>query len=203
VYQKNLETKAEKGEVIIAIEGRSFSTEPHVREVLGSVKDIVFAASRQFKIDPYLYGGILVDEIVRLAPFEELTDKIMMGMGRDVSVGTAQVVLSVAKKLVRNGYYNPNPSDEKLSTNAISRTPVSYFYKYLIEPKYCIYFGAANIRSMLDTWKSAVGLDLSPEVVATLYSLGKTPHANPEPNSRGLQIVNEFMEIARGILGGL
>ncbi len=203
LYQKSLETKAEKGEVIIAIEGRSFSTDAHVRDALGSIKDIVFEASAQFKIDPYLYGAILTDEIVRFAPFEELTDRIMMGRGRDVSVGIAQVVLSVAKSLVQKGYYNPNPNDEKLSKDVISGTSISYFYKYLIDPKYCIYFGAANIRSMLNVWKLEIGLDLSPEIVASLYSLGKAPHVNPTPNDRGLQIVGEFMPLAKTILDGV
>lgn len=202
-YQKYLESEAVRGTTLIAIDGYSFSSVLHVRETLAPLKEFVFGAASQFDIDPYLLGGILVDEIVRFAPFEVLTDRIMMVAGRDVSVGVAQVLLSVAKSLVRTGYYNPNPSDEKLSKRAISGTSIFYFYKYLIEPKHCIYFGAANIRSMIDNWKSKAGIDLPPEIIASLYSLGKAPHTNPIASDRGLQIVGEFIPLAGNILGGV
>ncbi len=54
------------------------------------------------------------------------------------------------------------------------------------------------MRALIDGWRKFIDISKSPNIIATLYSLkGKTPHAHPEPNNRGLQIANEFYKLAK------
>jgi len=54
------------------------------------------------------------------------------------------------------------------------------------------------MRALIDEWRKFIDISKSPNIIATLYSLkGKTPHAHPEPNNRGLQIANEFYKLAK------
>ena len=200
-YQKYLEAEALKGTTLIAIDGYSFSSVLHVQKTLTPLKEFVFGSAAAFNIDPYLLSGILVDEIVRLAPFEEITDKLQLSVFKtNVSVGVAQVKLDTAKAVILAGYFNPNPDDPMLHKKAIAKTPRLYLYKYLIDPKNNVYFAAATMRAMLDSWKAKVDIDLTPELIGSLYSLGHTPHPNPIANVRGQQIVNEFVPLAKDIL---
>lgn len=202
-YQKYLENQAQNGVVRIAVDGYYFSTDAHVRETLAPLKEYVFGAGQRFSIDPYLLGGILIDEIIRLAPFEDLTDTLLLNVpGWDVSVGTGQVTLRTARKLIKNGYFNPNPEDPLLRAGTISEVSRPVLYAYVRAAKNNIFFAAARIRELVDGWKAEAGIDLAPEIISTLYSLGYVkPHANPQANGRGLQIVNEFVPFARELLG--
>ncbi|MBI5470278.1 hypothetical protein HY968_03090 [Candidatus Kaiserbacteria bacterium] len=204
MYQKYLEGEAQKGTTLIAIDGYSFSSVSHVQETLAPLNEFVFGAASKFNIDPYLLGGILVDEIVRFAPFEEITDKLQLDIiNKNVSVGVAQVKIDTAKDLIFAGYFNPNQNDPMLNKEAIAKTPRSYLYKYLIDPRNSVYFGGATIRAMVDSWKAKVKIDLTPELIGSLYSLGHDPHLSPIANDRGKQIVNEFMPLAKGVFDGL
>lgn len=113
-----------------------------------------------------------------------------------------QVTMETARGLIKQGYYNPNPRDEKLSKEHIDKTSRSYLYTYVVQPKHCIFFAAAKIRSLVDEWQSKVDLTKMPEIIATLYHLPYVkPNANPESNDRGLQIAKEFYPLAKKILG--
>lgn len=203
-YQKYLENQAQNGVVRIAVDGYYFSTDAHVRETLAPLKEYVFGAGQRFSVDPYLLGGILVDEIVRFAPFEEITDKLQLrALKINVSVGVAQVKLDTAKDLIQAGYFNPNTDDPQLDKDVIKKTPRSHLYQYLVDQRNNVYFGAATIRTIVDSWKAKVGIDLTPELIGSLYSLGRTPHANPVANDRGLQIAQEFLPLAHEILDSL
>jgi len=204
-YQKYLESQAKNGVVRIAVDGHYFSTDAHVREKLTPLKEHIVDAAKKSNVDSYLLGGILIDEIVRLAPFEDITDTLLLNVpGWDVSVGTGQVSLRTAKDLIKSGYFNPNPEDQLLSAPDISGVPPSVLFAYILEPKNNTFFAAARIRELIDSWKSEAGIDLTPEIIATLYSLKyKKPHSSPVANTRGLQIVNEFVPFAIEILSGI
>ena len=86
-----------------------------VRDIIKSHSKIILQAAKEFDIDPYLLGAILIDEIVRLSPFEEIRDKFLLQLiGRNVSVGIAQIKLETANDLIKRGLYNPNTDDIKL-----------------------------------------------------------------------------------------
>jgi len=54
------------------------------------------------------------------------------------------------------------------------------------------------MRHFIDEWKKFIDLSKRPEIIATLYSLSKdSPKSNPQPNDRGLQIANEFYDLAK------
>ena len=68
-----------------------------------------------------------------------------------------------------------------------------------VAEKFKIFFAAVHIRALIDRWKRFADLDDKPEIIATLYSIGrgKSPHGNPKPNKRGLQISGEFYRLAQ------
>ena len=144
----------------------------------------------------------MIDEIARMAPFEKIRDAIASyTVNWNVSVGVAQVKLQTAKGLIRDGYYNPNPKDPKLSQKHIGKVPRAYLYKYVVQPKHSIFFCAAKIRSFIDEWGSEIDLSRRPEIIATLYHLPyRKPHDQPGTNARGMQIVEEFYLLAKVIL---
>jgi len=203
-YQDQLEKEAALGKLIVSIDGQPFDTQDHVRSALQPYKDYIFSAAEHFKIDPYLLAAIFIDETIRLAPFEEVRDKLLSALNPsyDVSIGMGQVKLTVARDLIKKGYYNPNPSDENLSKTGIGKISLAYLYPYVIDPSHNVYFAGAHVRNLIDQWKRVANVDLTPAIIATLYSFKyKEPHSNPESSTRGQQIITEFYPLAKEILG--
>lgn len=174
-----------------------------VRKKLVQHKDIVFEAAEVFGIDPYLIGAILVDEIARLDPFEEIIDIFgVQIIGGNTSIGIGQVKTDTANGIIKQGLYNPNHNDPKLPFKKLDKTARVHLYTYLIQPKHNIFFSTAYIKSIIDFWASTVDLRKRPEIVATLYSKGYgEPKTNPQPSERGTQIVKEFYPLAKKWLG--
>lgn len=170
-----------------------------VKEKLITQRTNIFAASRTFEIDPYLIGAILIDEIARLKPFEEITDALgPYVLGTDTTIGIAQVRISTANNLIKKDAYNPNPEDTKLHFKKLDRFGCIYLFNYLIQPRHNIFFATAFIRSLIDEWHKKIDLAKRPEIIATLYHRGyKAPHSDPAPDERGSQIAGEFYELAK------
>lgn len=170
-----------------------------VKAKLQPHKNLIFAAAKKFNIDPHLLGAIIIDEIVRMNPFEEIINKLLtFFVGANTSAGVAQVKIDTARGLIAAGYYNPNPNDSKLSPKNIRNTSRAHLYQYVKEPKHSISFAAARMRGLIDEWRGSVDLHEVPEIIATLYSRTRVdPHPGPEPNDRGLQIVKEFYPLAQ------
>lgn len=195
-YQRSLQ---EQGKSFIVIEGRSRIAKETARKKLQPHRNIIFAAAKKFSVDPYLLGAIIIDEIARAAPIEEIKDRLIgYFIGVNTSAGIAQVKTKTARGLIRSGYYNPNPDDGKLSPERVQKTPLSYLYLYVKEPKHSISFAAARMRAFIDEWERFVDLNKQPDIITTLYSLPHVnPHPHPKPNDRGTQIATEFYELAR------
>jgi len=170
-----------------------------VRDALVANQKHIFLAAKHFGIDPFLLGAILIDEIARLLPFEPIFDQIKAsGLGRNTSVGIAQVMSDTANNLIRKGLYNPNLKDSGLPLKRMNSAARSYLYTYLIQPNHNIFFAAALIRSFIDEWIHFVDLNLRPEILTTLYHLPhKSPRVNPDSNERGVQIFEEFYPLAK------
>lgn len=195
LYQDSLE----KGRLSITIDGYPRIAKEAVKAELRPHRNIVFAAVKKFNVDPYLLGAIIIDEIARMAPFEEMRD-VLTGqfIGINTSAGIAQVKTETARGLIQSGYYNPNPDDPELSKGKIGKTSRSHLYEYVVQPQHSIFFAAAKMRALIDEWRKFIDISKSSDIIATLYSLkGKTPHADPQPNDRGLQIANEFYKLAQ------
>lgn len=134
-YQRSLE---EQSKSFIVIEGRSRIAKETARKKLQPHRDIIFAAAKKFSVDPYLLGAIIIDEIARAALIEETKDCLIgYFIGVNTSAGIAQVKTKTARGLIRSGYYNPNPDDEKLSPERVQKTSLSYLYLYVKESKHC------------------------------------------------------------------
>lgn len=161
-------------------------------------REDILDAARQFTIDPYLLGAILIDESARLLPFEPIIDAVGGSFaGKDVSVGIAQVKLSTANNLIKKGFYNPNPDDKALPFKRLNDGARIYLYRYVIQPRHNIFFSAAFIRSLVDEWNKSKDLNERPEIIATLYHRDHVvPHSKPEPDERGSQIAGEFYQLA-------
>ena len=184
----------------IAIGGIARVSKKAAQEKLQSHKGWIFEAAKEFNVDPYLLGAIIIDELARFAPWEPITDPVGgYYIGTDTSAGIAQVTVETARGLIRDGYYNPDPSDPKLSLKQVENVPRRDLYEYVKQPKHSIFFAAAHMRALMDKWKRFVDLSKRPEIIATLYSIGrgKPPHGNPQPNKRGLQISDGFYRFAR------
>lgn len=201
-YRAHLKERLKNGDVLIAVDADwPLATKEHVQKTLTPHKRHIFTAAKQYDIDPYLLGAILIDEIVRLAPLEDIWDNILSYVREETSVGVAQVSIETARDLIRLNLYNPNPNDPKLSKEKIAETSRLHLYKYASDGKHSIYFAAARIRQTIDYWGSFIDLTAKPEIIGTLYAqgLGK-PKASPEPTDRGLQIAGEFHQMAKELL---
>jgi len=200
LYQHSLK----KGEgPFIVIDGHALITKERAKGKLQPHGNLVFVAAKRFDVDPYLLGAIIVDEIARMAPFEEIRD-VLTGqfIGINTSAGIAQVKTDTARGLIQSGYYNPNPDDPQLSKEKIGKTSRSHLYTYVVQPKHSIFFAAARMRALIDEWQKFIDISKKPKIIATLYSKKHVdPHPNPKANDRGLQIANEFYKLAQEYLG--
>lgn len=188
----------QRGQLIIRPVGYVSILTADVKNRIDPRREDIFGAARQFSIDPYLLGAILIDETARLLPFEPMIDALQGGMaGKDTSVGIAQVKLDTANSLIRKGLYNPNPDDKALPFKRLNDGARIYLYQYVIQPRHNIFFSAAFIRSLIDAWKNSLDLSKRPEILATLYHRGHVkPHSDPDPDERGSQIAGEFYQLA-------
>src|SRR3989344_2549710 len=91
--------------------------------------------------------------------------------------------------------------DSKLSQKNVGKVSRSYLYQYVAQPKHSIFFAAATIRSFVKEWAYKIDLSKRPEILAALYHLPyREPKENPGSNDRGMQIIEEFYPLAKGIL---
>ena len=170
------------------------------RKRLKEYQTLIFEAAKRFEVDPYLLGAIIIDELARFVSFEDVLEKLtVFHMEKDVSAGIAQVKIETARGLIKDGYFNPDPKDPRLSPEKVEKTLRKDLYEYVKQPKYNIFFAAAHMRALIDRWKEFVDLRERPEIIATLYSIGrgKPPHGSPQPSKRGLQISGEFYKLSR------
>ena len=199
LYQYTLEKDG--GPLIVTYDDKGKITKEAARIKLQPHRDLIFSAARKFAIDPYLLGAIIIDEIARFAPWESITDPLFgYILSINASAGIAQVKLNTARGLIKNGYYNPDPSNPKLTPEKVEEVLRRSLYEYVKEPKHSISFAAARMRELADRWKRFVNLDTMPEIIATLYHLPddkKKPHGNPQQNERGSQIAGEFYKLAK------
>ena len=174
-----------------------------VRKRLQTHRTHIFNAAKRFKIDPYLLGAIVIDEIARAHTFEPILDAIKGNLlGLNASAGIAQVKLSTANDLIKKGFYNPDPDNPDLPFQKLNTSTRRHLYGYVKEPKHSIFFAAAYVRSIIDVWLQHNNLSNRPEIIGTLYHRSyKAPHPAPEPDKRGLQIAEEFYPLARQWLG--
>ncbi len=170
-----------------------------VKEKLLQQQATIFTAAKTFEIDPYLLGAILIDEIARLKPFEEITDALgPYILGTDTTIGIAQVRISTANNLIKKNAYNPDPEDAELPFKKLTHLGYIRLFNYLIQPKHNISFAAAFIRSLINEWNKKIDLAKRPEIIATLYHRGYvTPHSDPAPDERGSQIAEEFYALTK------
>ncbi|OHB25370.1 MAG: hypothetical protein A2542_01710 [Parcubacteria group bacterium RIFOXYD2_FULL_52_8] len=169
-----------------------------VREALVAHQAYISSAATHFKIDPFLLGAILIDEISATLPLEAIFENITAkGFGFNTSVGVAQVKIDTANDLIRKGLHNPNPKDTKLPFGRMNPSARLYLAPYVVQPKHNIFFAAGFMRFVTDFWRAKADLSIRPEIIATLYHQGYgKPHANPRPNERGEQIATEFYRLA-------
>jgi len=170
-----------------------------VKKKLEPHRAVIFSAAAQFSLDAYLLGAIIVDEIARMHPFEQMIDALGARIvGRNVSVGIAQVKIDTAHDLIKRGLYHPNPTDKKLPFKKLDAFARVYLYTYLIQPKHNISFAAAFVRYVIDFWASKIDLTERPEIIATLYSIGcGEPKLDPKASDRGTQIAGEWHSLAK------
>lgn len=191
-----LREQQEAKDTCIIIEGHPRIAKTTAQYKLTTYKDIIFTSAKKFDVDPYLLGAILIDEIARLAPFEEITDSLAGNyIGKDTSGGIAQIKTETARGLIRDGYYNPDPNKFS-SEEKIKNASRQQIYSYIEKPTHNIYFAGARLSELNSRWKKFINLRQNPAILTSLYSMEKTPHSSPQPNDRGLQIVNEFYKLA-------
>lgn len=184
--------------IIKPVENNLYASTATVKEKVLSVKQIIYEVAAHFNLDPFQIGAILIDEISRLAPFEEIVDCIgAKDIGANTSVGLAQIKIDTANNIIKKKLYNPNPSDPKLPLKRINRETRAYLYDYLIQPKHNIFFEGAILTDLINNWKEFIDLKSRFDILASLYSMYKLPHENPQPNARGNQIASEFYNLVK------
>ena len=170
-----------------------------VKEKLLAHRDIIRRVAAKFSIDQNILGALLVDEITRLLPFEDVLDSLSAQIiGRNVSVGVAQVRIETANDLIKKRVYNPNPHDKKLPFERMTNADRSYLFAYLIQTEHNISFAAAFVRYVIDFWAPHADLSNRTDIIGTLYHLGYGhPKANPKADERGAQIADDFYPLAK------
>lgn len=184
--------------IIKPAENNLYASTAIVKEKLLSAKEIIYESANYFNLDPFQLGAILIDEIARMSPFEEIIDRIgVENFGVNTSVGSAQIKIDTANNIIKKKLYDPNPSDQKLPIKRLNRETRTYLYNYLIQPKHNIFFEGAILTDLISNWKEFIDLKNHFDILASLYSMYKIPHANPQPNVRGNQIAGEFYDLAK------
>lgn len=170
-----------------------------VKEKLLAHRDIIKRVAAKFSVDRYILGALLVDEIARLLPFEDVLESLgAQIIGKNVSVGVAQVRIETANDLIKKGVFNPNPHDKKLPFERMTNADRSYLFTYLIQVEHNISFAAAFMRYVIDFWTPCTDLLKRTDIIGTLYHQGYgNPKVNPEANERGAQIADEFHPLAK------
>ena len=198
-YSESLEKMRLKKDEFIWIEGKKRTTKEHVITILKKYRRIIHNAASHFDIKPYLLGAIMIDEIARMAPFEEIINATaLFTLNWNASVGVAQVKLDTAKHVIQAGYYNPNPKDPRLSKKKAGKISRQHLYQYVSQPKHSIFFSAARIRQIIDYWSDDIDLSNRADIIGTLYSQGLgEPKEYPQSIPRGDQIQNEFYPLAK------
>lgn len=184
--------------IIKPVENNLYASTAIVKEKLLSIREIIYESAKYFDLDPFQLGAILVDEIARSSPFEEIIDRMgVENFGVNTSIGLAQIKIDTANNIIKKKLYNPNPTDQKLPIKRLNRETRVHLYNYLIEPKHNIFFAGAILTDLISNWKKFIDLKNHFDILATLYSLSRAPHGDPHPNSRGIQIANEFYNLAK------
>lgn len=184
--------------IIKPAENNLYASTAIVKEKVLSVKETIYESAKYFDLDPFQLGAILIDEIARISPFEEIIDQIgVENFGVNTSVGLAQIKIDTANNIIKKKLYNPNPSDQKLPAKRLNRETRTYLYNYLIQTKHNIFFAGAILTDIIQNWHNYIDLKNNFDILATLYSLSRVPHEEPHPNSRGTQIADEFYNLAK------
>jgi len=192
-----LKEREAAGEKVIYVDGKRKKTEREIIDYLSIYKKYILAAARDLKVDKYLLGAILIDEDLRRDWQDDLGDWLVI-LGRNTTVGVAQVQVETARDLIKRNFYNPNPKDRRIAPSNISKTPRRDLYKYLDNPKHSIYFAAGKINQIRNDFSSKFEVD-KPEIIGDLYS-GTTPLSLSQATKRGKQIATELYLIARKVL---
>jgi len=196
--QQFLRKKEDQDEKVIYIDGKRKETEKEIVNYLSGYKKIINRAAKNLNVDSYLLGAILIDEHLRLDwldAFDWLTI-----LGRKPSVGIAQIKIETARELIKRKFYLPDPADKELKPENVAKVSAKSLSKYLENPEHSVCFAAARMNQLSADWAKYIDLKKNPEVLASLYSMGKKPHPNPLANDRGKQIAGEFYEIAKKTL---
>ena len=175
---------------IIYLDDRARGTKNQIFNRLKPLAPDILAAAKEYNIDPYTLGAIMIDEYLRSGP-DDLLDVLGKYRLRDTSVGLAQVKMSTARGIISSGYYKDISDD-------ISNSDL---YELLANDKTSIRFAAAFIKREIDLWKPFIDLSNRPEILGALYSLPKkTPHGKPGSNNRGDQIRDKLYQLAKEVL---
>ncbi len=201
LHQSYIDTLRKRGDIIIAVDGQLWTPQQWVIDEISQHKLRIQKAAKKFSIDPNLLGAIIIDEHIRYSVIDFFGDLPGAIVGRNTSVGIAQIKIDTARDVIRKGYYNPDPSDSKLKSDKISKTSNAYLCKYLQNPTHNINLAAGRIQQIIDHWSGTADLHKRPEIIATLYSKGLgNPNKNPVSSNRGKQIVSEFYLLSKKIL---
>jgi hypothetical protein len=96
-YREFLEESAERIESIITIDGIPRTTEDRVIAKLKPYRELMNEAAQRFGIDPNILGAIIIDEIARMLPLEDVFEEVLLYvLNWNSSVGIAQVKLETA-----------------------------------------------------------------------------------------------------------
>lgn len=154
-----------------------------------------------------------LEEAVRLARAEKFENVYAVKKGSGVYLRTSRTVpkkerLEQLAVSSRQLFAYAHDTRFAVSTPALARYLQLYEHTLqkdggpfiIIKGKVKITKAAAKMRSVIDGWKKFIDLSSKPDIIATLYSLYKDPHAHPQPSERGTQIANEFYQLAKAWL---
>ena len=193
-YEKIRLSNLQTSDDVIFIDGVARKTKKEVITHIKKYKSLIIDAASKQNIDPKVLTAILIDEYLRMGPNDWFDWAAKLGL--NTSVGVAQIKVETARNIIKMGYYNPNPDDQKLNPDAIKTATKNHLYQYLKNPNHNIHFSAAIIRANKEYWNTTKHDEL-----ASLYSYW-TPKSKKKVviTKRGTQIATEFYAISEELL---
>src|SRR3989339_961674 len=190
-----LKGKEKQGENILYINGERKKTEAEEIKYLAKYKKMILSAAKDLKADPYLLGAILIDEDLRRDWIDDWSDWLAK-LGKDRTVGIAQIKISTARDLIRRGFYPSDPAYSKISPGNADKISGKDLFSYInYSPEHSIYFAAAKIKQIEADFSARYDLRRK-EVVADLYSSKDLESTRGRVAKRGRQIAGQFYKIA-------
>lgn len=201
---------AARGSSGVAISVEAFGVSEEHAQLIRDNAQHIFNAAKAFSIDPRTLAAIILRENMDNSGWKETLENVMgfysenWGPIGNPSIGLAQVQLVTARFLEEKGYIGATSSDEVSIFGLHMHTTTMAREKRLENNEINSLYAAAYLRYFVNEWSADFPtVAVRPDILGTLFNLGHggKPHANPQPNDFGEDVLRLY-PLMVSLLGG-